>query len=70
MTFGEDSSSKRVGFAAQNFSLINKIVLNLIRKNKDGKVENERFKKWTSIKSRRRVAHFCDDYLLELLNLI
>jgi predicted transposase YbfD/YdcC len=70
MIFDEDSSSKRAGFAAQNFSLINKIVLNLIRNNKDGKVEKELFDKWTSIKSRRRVAHFCDDYLLELLNLI
>jgi len=43
MIFDEDSSSKRAGFAAQNFSLINKIALNLIRNNKDGKVENELF---------------------------
>ena len=70
MIFDEDSSSKRAGFAAQNFSLINKIALNLIRNNKDGKVENELFDKWTSIASRRRLAHFCDDYLFELLNLI
>jgi predicted transposase YbfD/YdcC len=70
VTFGEDSSSKRIGFAAQNFSLINKIALNLIRKNADQDIECGRFKKWTSMKSKRRVAHFCDDYLLELLNLI
>jgi len=70
MTFGEDSSSKRAGFSSQNFSLINKIALNLIRKNIDKDIESKRFKKWTSIKSRRRLAHFCDDYLLELLNLI
>ena len=70
MVFDEDSSSKRAGFAAQNFSLVNKIALNLIRNNKDGKVENELFDKWTSIASRRRLAHFCDDYLFELLNLI
>ena len=70
MIFDEDSSSKRAGFAAQNFSLINKIALNLIRSNKDGKVENELFDKWTSIKSRRKFAHFSDPYLFELLNLI
>jgi len=70
MTFSEDSSSKREGFSAQNFSLINKIALNLIRKNIDKDIESKRFNKWTSIASRRRVAHFCDDYLFELLNLI
>jgi predicted transposase YbfD/YdcC len=70
VTFGEDSSSKRAGFAAQNFSLINKIVLNLIRKNGDNDIENKRFKKWTSLKSKRRRALYLDDYLLELLNLI
>lgn len=70
VVFGEDSSSKREGFAAQNFSLINKIVLNLIRKNKDRDIESKRFKKWTSLRSRRKLAIYCDDYLLELLNLI
>jgi len=38
MIFDEDSSSKRAGFAVQNFSFINKITLNLIRSNKDEKI--------------------------------
>ena len=32
MDFGEDASRKRAGYAAQNFSLLNRIALNLIRK--------------------------------------
>jgi predicted transposase YbfD/YdcC len=68
MVFGEDSSSKRAGFSAQNFSLINKIVLNLIRSNKDN--DNERFKVKIGIKSKRKFAALDDDYLFELLNSI
>ena len=68
MIFGEDSSSKRKGFSAQNFSLINKIVLNLIRKNKEN--DNERFKNPVGIKTKRKFAACDDRYLLELLNLI
>ena len=70
MVFGEDSSSKRAGFSARNFSLINKIALNLIRKNEDKDIESGRFKKWISMKSKRKRAPYYDDYLLELLNLI
>jgi predicted transposase YbfD/YdcC len=68
MTFGEDNSTKRAGFSGQNFSLLNKIVINLIRKHKN--IHNERFKPETSIQSRRRLALYYEDYLLELLNLI
>jgi predicted transposase YbfD/YdcC len=32
MDFGEDAGRKRAGYAAQNFSLLNRIALNLIRK--------------------------------------
>jgi predicted transposase YbfD/YdcC len=32
MDFGEETSRKRAGYAAQNFSLLNRIALNLIRK--------------------------------------
>jgi predicted transposase YbfD/YdcC len=70
MVFGEDSSSKRKGFSAQNFSLINKIVLNLIRKNKDKDIETGRFKKHVCMTTKRRVAAYDEKYLLELLNLI
>jgi predicted transposase YbfD/YdcC len=31
VSFGEDLSRKRDGYAAQNFSLLNRIVLNLIK---------------------------------------
>ena len=70
MVFGEDSSSKREGFSAQNFSLINKIALNLVRKNKENDINNKRFTKYMSMKSKRKFATWYDDYLLELLNLI
>jgi len=66
--FGEDSSSKREGFAAQNFSLLNKIVLNLIRKHED--IDNNEYRKKSSVKSKRRLAGYYDAYLFELLNLI
>ena len=68
MVFGEDSSSKRKGFSAQNFSLINKIALNLVRKHKE--IDKEEFRKRASIKSRRKMASYSDEYLLELLNLL
>jgi hypothetical protein len=70
MVFGEDSSSKREGFASQNFSLINKIALNLVRKNKENDINNKRFTKYMSMKSKWKFASWFDDYLLELLNLI
>jgi hypothetical protein len=70
MLFSEDSSSKREGFSAQNFSLINKIALNLIRKNKENDINSKRFKKHKSMRSKRKFAIYRDDYLLELLNLI
>ena len=68
MLFSEDSSSKREGFSAQNFSLINKIVLNLIRKNKDN--DSKRFKNPVGIKTKRKFAACDDTYLFELLNLV
>jgi len=70
MVFGEDSSSKREKFSAQNFSLINKIALNLVRKNKENDINNKRFREKMSMKAKRRFACWFDDYLLELLNLI
>jgi predicted transposase YbfD/YdcC len=68
VAFGEDSSSKRKGFAAQNFSLINKMVINLIRNNKDN--DNKRFKNKIGINAKRRLALYDDTYLVELLNLL
>jgi predicted transposase YbfD/YdcC len=66
--FGEDSSSKRESFSAQNFSLINKMVLNLFRKNKDN--DSKRFKNYVGINTKRKFAFYEDNYLLELLNVM
>lgn len=58
VSFNEDSSRKRNGYAAQNFSLINKIALNLIKK------ENS---KTRSVKGKRLDAGWNNDYLLKIL---
>ena len=68
MVFDEDSSSKRKGLSAQNFSLINKIALNLIRKHKD--IDTEEYRKRASLKSRRKMAAYDDEFLLGVLNVI
>jgi predicted transposase YbfD/YdcC len=68
MVFGEDSNSKRKGFSAQNFSLINKIALNLIRKHKEN--DTEEFRKRASLKSRRKMAFYDEELLLGLLNVM
>jgi predicted transposase YbfD/YdcC len=58
VTFGEDQSRKRAGNAAQNFSLLNRIALNLIRKDKSSK---------GSIRGKRLQAAWDDDFLWQLL---
>jgi len=68
MVFGEDRSSKRKGFSAQNFSLINKIALNLFRKNKTNDIQ--RFKNQVGINTKRKFAACDDSYLFELIKLI
>lgn len=60
VTFREDASAKRAGNAAQNFSVINKIALNIIRHEKTVKA---------SVKARRMKAGWDNDYLKELLKL-
>ena len=60
VAFGEDESRKRKGNAAQNFSILNKIALNLLRKDKTTKI---------GIKSRRLKAAWSNKYLLKILNL-
>ena len=46
VAFSEDDSRKRIGNSAQNFSMINKIALNLIKNEKTAKqgVKGKRFK--------------------------
>lgn len=60
VAFGEDKSQKRAGYAAQNFSLINKVALNLLK--------NEKSKKRRSMKVKRHKAGWDNDYVFQLLN--
>ena len=58
VSFGEDKSRKRDGYSAQNFSIINRIALNLLK--------NEQSKK-RSVKGKRLDAGWNNDYLLKIL---
>lgn len=57
VAFNEDMSRKRNGNAAQNYSNLNRIALNLLKKD-DAKV---------GIKSRRKMAGWSNDYLLKII---
>jgi predicted transposase YbfD/YdcC len=57
VAFREDTSEKRAGNAAQNYALINKICLNLIKKN-DRKI---------GVKRKRNVAGWDNNFLMEIL---
>ncbi len=58
VAFGEDHNRKRDKNAAQNFSLINKIVLNMAKNEKTCKL---------GIKSKRKIAGWDENYLLKIL---
>ena len=58
VSFGEDLNRKRAGHAAQNFSLLNRIALNLLKQEKTSKL---------GIKGKRLNAGWDNDYLLQLL---
>jgi predicted transposase YbfD/YdcC len=58
VAFHEDSSRKRTGYAPENFSIICRIALNLIK--------NETTKK-RSVKGKRLIAGWDDQYLLNIL---
>ena len=58
VSFREDDSRKREGYAAQNFSLINRIALNLIKQEQSKK---------RSVKGKRLSAGWNNDYLLKIL---
>jgi predicted transposase YbfD/YdcC len=60
VAFGEDASRKRIGYAAQNFATLNKIALNLLKKDKSSKV---------GIKGRRLKAAWDNQYLMKVLNI-
>jgi predicted transposase YbfD/YdcC len=63
VAFGEDKSRKRAGHAAQNFSLMSKIALNLLKLHED-----RRGSKKISIKTKRKKAAWEKDYLIAILN--
>ena len=63
VAFGEDKSTKRAGHAAENFSFISKIALNLLMQHDD-----YRGAKRISIKTRRKKASWSKEYLLDVLN--
>ena len=58
VSFNEDNSRKRAGNAAQNFSVLCRIALNLLKKETDTKC---------GIKTKRLKAGWDNDYLLKLL---
>lgn len=58
VAFGEDINRKRSSNAAQNFSLINKIALNLAKKETSKKL---------SVRSKRKIAGWDENYLLKIL---
>lgn len=61
VAFSEDASRKRIGNAAQNFSILNKIALNLLKNEKASKV---------GVKSKRLKAGWNNHYLIKVLNLM
>jgi predicted transposase YbfD/YdcC len=58
--FGEDLNRKRAGHAAQNFSVLNRIALNLLKQDKSSK---------RGIKGKRLKAAWDQPYLLKLLGI-
>ncbi|MFT4152310.1 transposase [Parafilimonas sp.] len=64
VAFGEDKSSKRAGHAAENFSFINKIALNLLQQRDD-----KRGAQKASVKTKRKKCSWYKDYLLTVLNM-
>ncbi len=62
VVFGEDSSTKRAGTAAENFSFISKVALNLLNQ-----YEYKRGARTVSMKTKRKRAGWDNDFLLAIL---
>ncbi|MGA3131490.1 MAG: ISAs1 family transposase [Terracidiphilus sp.] len=60
VSFGEDLDRKRTGNAAQNFSILNRIALNLLRQDKSTQL---------GIKGKRLKAGWDNNYLLQILGI-
>jgi len=61
VAFAEDASRKRTKNASQNFSVLNKIALNLLKNEKTSKI---------GVKGRRMKAGWDNNYLITVLNLM
>ena len=62
--FGEDNSGKQAENSAQNFSLLNKVALNMIR---NYKPDEARGSKKISMIRKRKMANRENEYLLNIL---
>ena len=62
MVFGEDNSTKRAGTAAENFSFISKVALNLLNQYKYNSGA-----KAASVKLKRKRAGWDNEFLLAIL---
>lgn len=62
VAFNEDNSTKRAGNAAENFSVISKIAVNLLNRH-----EYKKGARKVSMKTKRKKAGWSNDYLMELL---
>ena len=62
MAFGEDKSNKRAGNAAENFSFISKVALNVLQQHDDYKGKRKK-----SMKTKRKKAGWDNDYLATVL---
>jgi len=62
VAFNEDNSMKRAGYAAENFSVISKIAVNLINK-----YEHKKGARKLSMKTKRKKAGWNNDYLIAIL---
>ena len=60
VSFSEDASRKRAGNAAQNFAILTKIAINLLKNDKSVKI---------GIKGKRLKAAWSKQYLLKILKL-
>ena len=65
VAFGEDKSTKQAGNAAENFSFINKIALNVLKQ-----YDDKRGAQKVSIKTKRKKCGWDKDYLLKVLNTV